>query len=266
MNKKLYKALPLIVILSVVLVSALLVPYLSNMIFGTVPITSPTTLKLYKDSNGGVSEISNMNEDRLFSKIIHNDADENVLFGVALVFKDTDGEGITITSAGPNGPRTYNIIAYNAKCVDSEGNPAPIDSGCWWQDLTNEGDPGYLHGQCQYPASLATGYYADAVKVTINYVDYYVVLFGATTDETGVDADGIALPGTTIKNLGWGTPSSCTVRSTPLEGTNIEPDAYDTGTIKVDYAINLEPQDYESVIAVITPGQTLEELINGLFA
>lgn len=210
-----------------------------------------------------------------FSKIIHNDADTDVLFGVALIFKNTDGEGVTVTSAGPRDNRgadtePYEGVDYTRKCMTTGENPtpAPIDSDCWWQELTNE-DPGYLHGQCTYGNDLTGGVYDDAVTVTIegdndNAGTYYVVLFGATTDETGADADGEALPGTKITKLGWGTLTACNLVSE--EGTNLPADSYDTGTIRVDYAINLYPQDYKSVIAVVKPGETLEEVINGLFA
>lgn len=257
------KSIPVFVlaILVVGIVSAALVPYLSNIVFGTAEVDSPTTLTLYgedneviptdwtKDMTGGKS--------MLFSKIIYNDVDQAIRFGVALIFEGTDGEGITVTSAGPCG--TYGT-GQEGKCVDVDGKPAPFGE-CWCQDLTSVA--GYLHGQCSYGTSLGA-VYDDAVTVDVGGIDYYVVLFGATTDETGVDANGVAEPTAKITKLGWGTPTTCV--SDPQDGTNLPANSYDTGTIKVNYAINLDPEiDYKSAIAVVAPGQTLGEVINELF-
>jgi len=264
----------LLVLLGVGLVSAALVPYLSGLIVGTATVDSPTTLKWY-DKEGVIinspwGEDMTGGEEMGFFKVIKNDVlDKDVLFGLALIFKDTDGEGITVTSAGPcGGPCDENSCTPASRCVSDTGVPFAWDNECWCQD---DEDDWYNHGQCfEYPSNA----YDDAVKVIINdgtnNVDYYVVLFGATTDDTTVTTiNGIrvATPNTIIRKLGWGKPLSDSNPCNALneEGTTIYADKYDTGKVKVDYAINLDPTpDYVSVMEVVQPGQTLESIITDL--
>lgn len=254
------------------LASAAIVTYLADAKTTTVSLESPTQLKIYNTSLAEISTTQSMyaGETLEFFKIAKNNSSVGTKFAIVLLVKGTK-DGIIVDSAGPK------VDAGNT--VDSNGVPlAWNNTELWWQ---NNNEDWYLHGAHQTYSDYEwwntdtnafvagsnpqNNEYNDAEGITINDINYYIVVFGGTIGDNELSVNTPINASDTITNWGWGTPTSYTKRvaDTPLI---MQPNAFDVGKIRVYFAQNLEPaQEYIVKMAVVQPHSTIENIVGELF-
>ena len=261
-------------ILALVLVSGALLTYFGS-VSTDVTIENPIEFGLYDTDSVLIPNdgSANMKSGEVFEffKIAKNKANVGIEFAIVTIVQGTK-DGVYIDSAGPQGDK------------DTIGQAVVDGTGQWdntedWYQI--EGESWYLHGA--HNSDLVSDYayldgvvltdagytttndkYNDAEGLTYKEEDYYVVVFGGTIGDNSEGVNTPILESDVITNWGYGGADSYVKR--PADEPLVMPTgAYDIGKVRVYFNQDLAPGEYTVKTAVVTPGNTIGEIIDELF-
>ncbi len=260
-------------VLALVLVSGALLTYFSS-VSTDVTVENPIVFGLYDTDSLAISGTQTMNagETLKFFKVAMNKAEVGTKFAIALVVQGTQ-EGVIVDSSGPVND-AQDLKNTLGQAIEAGDATIWTDNNKFWQI---DGDDWYLHdafnkyedyeywfgGEWVSGANPQNTVYDDGGGVIVNEENYYIVIFGGTIGDTA--SVGTIEAGDLITNWGWGNAGSYTVRSEDEPLVMPPNNAYDLGKVRVHFASNLVPGDYIVKTAVITPGESVEGIINALF-